>query len=100
MSEVTDLMIEKASDAYMPFGDMKLALEVALIHAPSPWIPCSERMPESGEEVLICWAGTDCAPTVDVWLKDINHDHVTAEWMDDHVAPPTHWMPLPPAPTN
>lgn len=100
MSEVTDLMIEMASDAYMPFGDMKLALEVALIHAPSPWIPCSERMPNVGESVL---GLTDCGIIEchyiggDSWDQEVcvdayNHD-VDFSW-------PTHWMPLPLAPTN
>jgi len=34
--EPTDEMEEAALDAHMPFGDMKLAIQAAIVHAPKP----------------------------------------------------------------
>jgi len=36
--EPTDEMEEVALDAHMPFGDMKLAIQAAIVHAPKPGV--------------------------------------------------------------
>lgn len=34
--EPDEAMIEAALDAYAPFGDMRLAIQAAIVHAPKP----------------------------------------------------------------
>lgn len=52
------------------------------------WIECGERMPESGDDVLICTPGK----IVDVcmYLSDQFYGYPQV----------THWMPLPPPPVD
>lgn len=72
--------------------------EFPTIEAAPKWIPCSERLPEMFEEVLV------------VWLSFKGDKHVTIAYMDDEEnscdwcsgwngdvidAEVTHWMPLP-----
>lgn len=58
--EPTPEMVSAAEEAHMPFGDMDIALRMAILSAPSTpatvqgggWIPVSERLPESERTVL------------------------------------------------
>ena len=58
--EPTPEMVRAAEEAHMPFGDMDIALRMAILSAPSVtataqgdgWIPVSERLPESERTVL------------------------------------------------
>lgn len=56
------------------------------------WIKCSEQMPESMVSVLVTGDWFDYAVTA--WSGK--------EWLDfdDYEPPVTHWMPLPPPPTE
>ncbi|WP_082936718.1 DUF551 domain-containing protein [Pseudomonas citronellolis] len=84
----------------------------------SEWIKCSDRKPESSEEVMVWrkWPGWDCfAPELDRWESDEGSDD-GGFWMlvedscqhietcadgPGHVKRPetTHWMPLPAPPS-
>ncbi len=58
--EPTPEMVSAAEEAHMPFGDMDIALRMAMLAAPapvqaepaSPWVAVSERLPESERTVL------------------------------------------------
>jgi hypothetical protein len=56
--EPTPEMVDAAQEAYMPFGDMQLAIQLAIAAAPQP----VEREPLSDEQIedlLICGNPTD-----------------------------------------
>jgi hypothetical protein len=60
------------------------------------WVPCAERMPEEGVDVLIVF-GVDEVVTIARW------DGERAWWSDEErvkfpAVDVTHWMPLPPPP--
>lgn len=59
------------------------------------WIPCSERLPEPLQNVIIC---TDIKTVTVAWINgnewyfaDTGNGHIEQWWLDDV----THWMPLP-----
>ena len=58
----------------------------------SEWIPVSEKLPEQGAVVLICWSGgfitTGCrSGEAEQWLCELDEDN---DW-----CVPVAWMPLP-----
>ena len=53
--EPTEEMVSAAEEAHMPFGDMDIALRMAMLAAapaPAGWVPVTERLPESERTVL------------------------------------------------
>lgn len=82
-------------DGDFSIGDIDIALSLRSAADQlerQAWIPCSERMPETGVEVLTVFTledskryrGTDWIdPRFGVWCKYVNT---------------THWMPIPPLP--
>jgi hypothetical protein len=68
---------------------------LAEVEGNNRWIPCNERMPEHEQHVLTI----DARGEVEVdWLDIYRHDG--PEWDADKSNEPTHWRPLPPAPTE
>lgn len=64
---------------------------------PNNWIPCSERLPEDFQKVLVFW-WEHSEPMIDTafWQKDAKRfDGQHWVRMEDKV---THWMPLPKPP--
>lgn len=64
------------------------------------WIPCSERMPEEGQDVIIYIAkGWDITP---IQVAHIQYDSTLWEFSDGEFYPSknevSHWMPLPEPP--
>lgn len=66
------------------------------------WIPVSERLPDGEEDVLASYEHSDGSRSVDIgWFTTLANPR---EWR--HYAAsrrdmiPTHWMPLPPPPTD
>lgn len=57
------------------------------------WIPVTERLPELGEEVLVCLLGSSL-PEV-AWLNVYDGEWTAYSTVLGDV---THWMPLPPLP--
>lgn len=62
------------------------------------WIPCSERLPEPLQNVIIC---TDIKTVTVAWINgnewyfaDTGNGHIEQWGLDDV----THWMPLPEPP--
>lgn len=53
--EPTLEMIAAAEEAHMPFGDMDIAIRLAILAAPSPWVSVEDRLPDSGLHVLACY---------------------------------------------
>lgn len=112
--EPTQEMIDAASEAYMPFGDMDIALRMAILSAPSApatvqgdgWIPIIERLPQI-KQVLSekCTLEGRDIPTLYrsgevIWYDGKRVSAGIVEWF--HGKSPlsgvTHWSPLPPAP--
>lgn len=72
------------------------------------WIPCSERLPETADNVLAILEGTrqimsyfdfdEGGQTHKVWA--IVYDGLDGEGFYDDNYEPTHWMPLPEPPTK
>lgn len=112
--EPTPEMVSAAEEAHMPFGDMDIALRMAILSAPSTpatvqgdgWIPIIERLPQI-KQVLSekCTLEGRDIPTLYRSGEVLTFDgkRVSAgivEWF--HAKSPlsgvTHWMPLPPAP--
>ena len=61
---------------------------------PAPWIPVSERLPENGEDVLVC--DGDAMAVACFNTKDRVWDFFELDfWSSSDV---THWMPLPEPP--
>ncbi|WP_241575067.1 DUF551 domain-containing protein [Rosenbergiella nectarea] len=64
------------------------------------WIKCSERMPEIDIPVIVCDGGVEVYPAI---LGMYGVFNVLNEWYTNdelHISHPTHWMPLPPPPTE
>jgi len=112
--EPTPEMVSAADEAHMPFGDMDIALRMAILSAPSApatrqgdgWIPVSERLPQI-KQVLSekCTLEGREIPTLyrSGMVLTFDGSRVSAgivEWF--HSKSPlnnvTHWMPLPAAP--
>ena len=89
----------------------KLLAYVAELESERRWIPVSERMPEDGQEALICYDGNIYLTTYEAqtaYLDDHNNsvicrgfrveanDFLCAEGRDF----PSHWMPLPEPPVS
>lgn len=56
------------------------------------WIPCSERLPEDGDEVLV----TDANGNIrHVYRDDLNDEELFATWEDGMHIVAIAWMPLP-----
>lgn len=71
------------------------------------WIKCGERMPAQGQRCLVA-LGLNCE-IAEYWMPEPGvHDAEEAEWMadrgpftDDNLGyTPSHWMPIPPPPTE
>jgi len=114
--EPTPEMVSAAEEAHMPFGDMDIALRMAILSAPSTpatvqgdgWIPIIERLPQI-KQVLSekCTLEGREIPTLyrSGMVLTFDGSRVSAgivEWF--HSKSPlnnvTHWMPLPPAPAR
>lgn len=112
--EPTPEMVSAAEEAHMPFGDMDIALRMAILSAPSTpatvqgdgWIPIIERLPQI-KQVLSekCTLEGREIPTLyrSGMVLTFDGSRVSAgivEWF--HSKSPlnnvTHWMPLPAAP--
>lgn len=112
--EPTPEMVSAAEEAHMPFGDMDIALRMAILSAPSApatvqgdgWIPIIERLPQI-KQVLSekCTLEGREIPTLyrSGMVLTFDGSRVSAgivEWF--HSKSPlnnvTHWMPLPAAP--
>lgn len=60
--------------------------EMPIAHPESHWIPCSERLPEVGREILFCDIDGDIF---------VGHRAIEHWWsVDDKVKNVTAWMPL------
>lgn len=71
-------------------GEYKLDIHDA--DKPMPhWIPCSERMPEKGKNVLVYGLNWDCT-AIAIWCDDCWLERLIG---NDDI---THWMPLPELP--
>ncbi len=78
-----------------PGGARKLMVDALEVQPEPKWIPCSERLPQIGIDVLLTvkdsghkWVAEGCRRVDDRWWhyfmnRDLEHDKVTA------------WMPLP-----
>lgn len=78
-----------AADGRDARDQMRFAIEQALAAA---WVPCAERMPEDGVEVLVA-----------VWPSVYIAEREDGEWwaidrMPSAIGGVTHWMPLPEPP--
>lgn len=64
------------------------------------WIPCSERMPEDRQEVLVCTKESKRTLQATFWIYSIENysDFVVASGGYLPVDAVTHWMPLPDPP--
>lgn len=94
--DVTDRMVNAAREAYADpsdgwarENDMRAALSAALAAA---WVPCAERMPEEGVDVLIVF-GLDRVVTIARWNGERAwwSDEGRVQFPADEV---THWCPL------
>ena len=83
--------------------DLKAAVE-ALAQPGSAWISVEERMPEPGQTVLGFYPGTSRGgwnfATVTYLAEGVFDDWTNPEDGADAFVAPTHWMPLPAAPTG
>ena len=57
------------------------------------WIKCSERMPEFGEQVMVCVSGG----ILDIAQRELNGDFWNGDYYEEAMNI-THWMPLPTPP--
>lgn len=99
--EPTPEMVSAAEEAHMPFGDMDIALRMAILSAPSApatvqgdgWIPIIERLPNVAQEVIVfsSFEGV-CAGVLD------SYDEWFAPCSEYKLTRVTHWMPLPKSP--
>lgn len=88
----------------MPFGDMDIALRMAILSAPSApatvqgdgWIPVSERLPEPETDVLV--RGVRRNEVMHNVAGVFNGEWSSQETEDLIRGEVTHWMPLPAAP--
>ncbi len=103
--EPTPEMVSAAEEAHMPFGDMDIALLMAMLAAPapvqaepaSPWVAVSERLPKKGEDVQV-YCDTSGEQMVAFSLGDGRFQFAVDLHGDVIACRPTHWMPLPAAP--
>lgn len=59
------------------------------------WIPCSERLPETGVDVIVYWQGSL------IKIAHLMHDYLWETSDGEYDLPAkdvTHWMPLPEPP--
>lgn len=61
------------------------------------WISVSERLPYSGEDVLVCVLWRNRSETVDISWVDDEGDWAMGSAKGYRI---THWQPLPPPPPN
>jgi len=100
VAEVGDLFLHVRERVMAKHGPVNRA---GLYLAPPPalpeWIACSERMPDIRRLVLLIAinAGPRGNYTTDHWVGWRDGGGVWARW--PHKFPPSHWMPLPAAPT-
>ena len=102
--EPTPEMVSAAEEAHMPFGDMDIALRMAILSAPSTpatvqgdgWIPVSERLPEPETDVLV--RGVRRNEVMHNVAGVFNGEWSSQETEDLIRGEVTHWMPLPAAP--
>ncbi len=102
--EPTPEMVSAAEEAHMPFGDMDIALRMAMLAAPapvaepaSPWVAVSERLPKKGEDVQV-YCDTSGEQMVAFSLGDGRFQFAVDLHGDAIACRPTHWMPLPKSP--
>jgi len=70
---------------------------------PMEWMPI-ETAPKDGTRLLLGWAGE--SPVIGFWGRKnsrygVNYGDawgIGYSWNEQFAEPPTHWMPLPPAP--
>lgn len=74
----------------------EIAAIISKYAEPTAWIPCSERMPESEQDVLAYYY---ChKPVIARHSVKDNCWHIADSHFTNSTMAVTHWMPLPPAP--
>lgn len=64
------------------------------------WIKCSERMPENGEYILLCYC-EDGSMHRDFWpVKGKWQQPGPGDWYGEAKSKVTHWMPFPEPPSE
>lgn len=63
------------------------------------WIKCSERMPETGDDVLVYCPDTNEQFVAVTWDGSTDFQYARYETVNI-VCEPTHWMPLPEPPSE
>lgn len=81
---------------------VSMAKELLAYRKASNWIDCSERLPEGEEFVLAYWSHS--GHVEDAWFAFDEDEpgqryHVLYDG-ERMLQEPSHWMPLPPSPTN
>ncbi len=71
-------------------------VESAPVRHGQKWIPCSERLPEIGDEVIVYYSYCERSP---IQVAHLQYDGMTYELSNGEYNLPvkavTHWMPLP-----
>lgn len=104
--EPTPEMVSAAEEAHMPFGDMDIALRMAILSAPDAapargqqverWIPVSERLPDHRKPVAVWCSGSESAGVA--WVCQGTWYMPEPQALGYETI--THWQPLPTAPTR
>ena len=89
------LKVSKLRDVNNQAALAVLRDEVRRLQAERRWIPCSERLPQVGEEVLL--ADTDIPFVVNMAMLAKDGNFYLA-YSQEPAEPHTHWMPLPEGP--